>query len=39
MRTLGRFTTAAGLAGGIVAVVVLVRSMPDIKRYLKIRAM
>ena len=39
MNTLGKFTAVAGMAALAVTGVVLVRSIPDIKRYLKIRAM
>lgn len=39
MRALGRFTAFAALAAGIVAAVVGVQSIPDVKRYLKMRAM
>lgn len=39
MRHLGMFTTAAMAVTGIVAVVVVVMSAPDIRRYLKIRSM
>lgn len=39
MRTLGMVTTALGTAATAVAAVVVVRSIPDIARYLKIRSM
>lgn len=39
MKTLGRITAVAGLVAGAGAAVLLVQSIPDIKRYLKIRAM
>jgi uncharacterized protein DUF6893 len=39
MKALGRVTALAALAGGAVAVVVAVQSIPDIKRYLKMRSM
>ncbi len=39
MRTLGKFTAMLLWAGAIGAVIVGVRSTPDIKRYLKIRSM
>jgi hypothetical protein len=39
VRALGRFTAFLGVAAGIVAVVVGVQSIPDVKRYLKMRAM
>lgn len=39
MRTLGILTALAGLTAGAVAVAVGLQSLPDIKRYLKIRAM
>ena len=39
MKALGRFTTFLGVVAGVVAVVVGVQSIPDIKRYLKIRSM
>jgi hypothetical protein len=39
MRTIGRLTSALGLAAAALAVVVAVRSIPDIKRYLRMRAM
>ena len=39
MRTIGRFTSVLLGATAVTAVVVGVRSIPDIKRYLKIRAM
>jgi len=39
MRALGRFTAFLGVVAGVVAVVVGVQSIPDIKRYLKIRSM
>ena len=39
MRALGMFTALVGLAAGAAAAVVAVQSIPDIKRYLKMRAM
>ena len=39
MKTLGVITTAVSTAVAVIAAVVLVRSMPDIRRYLKIRTM
>ena len=39
MRTIGRLTTLVGAAVAAVAMVVGVRSIPDVKRYLKIRSM
>jgi hypothetical protein len=39
VRALGKFTALVGLAAGVTALVVGVQSIPDIKRYLKIRAM
>jgi hypothetical protein len=39
VRALGRFTAFVGVIAGIAALVVGVQSIPDIKRYLKIRAM
>jgi hypothetical protein len=39
MRTVGLFTTVVAAAVLTVAVVVGVRSTPDIKRYLKMRSM
>jgi hypothetical protein len=39
MRTLGKLTTLVGVAVTAVAVVVGIRSVPDIKRYLKMRQM
>jgi hypothetical protein len=39
MRTIGRLTSALGLAAAALAVVVAFRSIPDIKRYLRMRAM
>ncbi len=39
MRALGRFTALVGLAAGAAAAVVAVQSIPDIKRYLKMRSM
>jgi hypothetical protein len=39
VRALGRFTALVITAAGIAALVVGVRSIPDIQRYLKIRAM
>lgn len=39
MRALGRLTALAGLAAGVVVAVVGLQSIPDIKRYLKMRSM
>ncbi|MDT4925904.1 MAG: hypothetical protein QOG01_3617 [Pseudonocardiales bacterium] len=39
MRALGRLTALVGLVAGGAAVVVAVQSIPDIKRYLKMRSM
>ncbi len=39
MRTIGRLTTLVGAAVAAVGVVVGIRSIPDIKRYLKMRSM
>ena len=39
MRAIGIFTTLAVLAGAALAAVVGVRSIPDIRRYLRIRQM
>jgi Family of unknown function (DUF6893) len=39
MRLIGIVTSAAVLAAATVAVVVAVRSVPDVQRYLKIRRM
>ena len=39
MKTLGVITTALTTAVAVFAAVVVVRSMPDIRRYLKIRSM
>ena len=39
MQTLGRITAALLAAVGAAAVLVAVRSAPDVKRYLKMRAM
>lgn len=39
MRTIGKFTTLVALAVGVTAVVVGVQSIPDVKRYLKMRSM
>jgi hypothetical protein len=39
VRTLGVITTAVTTAAAVLAAVVVVRSMPDIRRYLKIRSM
>lgn len=39
MRTIGRLTTMACLAAAALAAVVGVKSIPDIKRYLRIREM
>lgn len=39
MRTVGRLTTVVGICIAAVATFVGVRSIPDIKRYLKIRQM
>jgi hypothetical protein len=39
MRAVGMLTTVIGVAVAAVAVVVGVRSLPDIKRYLRMRQM
>lgn len=39
MRAIGMFTTAVGATVAAVAVVVGIRSVPDIRRYLKMRRM
>jgi hypothetical protein len=39
MRAVGKFTTFVGLTVAAVAAVVGIRSVPDVKRYLKIRQM
>ncbi|GID30409.1 DUF6893 family small protein [Paractinoplanes brasiliensis] len=39
MKTLGVITTAVSMAVAVIGAVVLVRSIPDIRRYLKIRTM
>jgi hypothetical protein len=39
VRALGRLTALVGLAAGAVLAVVGVQSIPDIKRYLKMRSM
>ena len=39
MKILGVLTTAVTTAAAVFAAVVVVRSMPDIRRYLKIRSM
>jgi hypothetical protein len=39
VRALGRLTALAGLVATAAAAVVAVQSIPDIKRYLKMRAM
>jgi hypothetical protein len=39
MRTVGKLTTFVGAAMAAVAVVVGIRSVPDVKRYLKMRQM
>jgi hypothetical protein len=39
MRTVGRLTTIVGATVVAVAAVVGIRSIPDVKRYLKIRQM
>ena len=39
MRTIGKFTTALVLAALALGVVVGVKSIPDLKRYARIRAM
>ena len=39
MKTIGVLTTAVATALAACAAVVLVQSLPDIRRYLKIRAM
>ena len=39
MKILGMLTTAVTSAVAVLAAVVVVRSLPDIRRYLKIRSM
>jgi hypothetical protein len=39
MKTVGMLTTIVGAAAAAVALVVGIRSVPDVKRYLKIRQM
>ncbi|GAA4488277.1 hypothetical protein GCM10023094_47870 [Rhodococcus olei] len=39
MRTIGMLTTAAVVAAVLAAVAVTVQSLPDIKRYLRMRSM
>lgn len=39
MRTIGKITTALVVSAFAVAVVAFVRSIPDLKRYARIRAM
>ncbi len=39
MRTIGKLTTLVGAAVAAVAMVVGIRSIPDVKRYLKMRSM
>lgn len=39
MRTIGKMTTLVGAAVAAAAVVVGIQSLPDIKRYLKMRQM
>ena len=39
MRTLGFITTGAAVVVAVVASIALVMSIPDIKRYLRIRSM
>lgn len=39
MRGLGRFTALLGMAAGAAAVLIGLQSIPDIKRYLKMRSM
>lgn len=39
MKLLGMFTAALGATAAVVAVVVGVQSIPDIRRYLRARAM
>ena len=39
MRTIGRVTTIVGAALAVAAVAVGIRSVPDVKRYLRIRQM
>ena len=39
MKALGRFTALVAAATGIALLVIGVQSIPDIQRYLKIRAM
>ncbi len=39
MRTLGRFTSVLLMGAAIAAIAVGLRSIPDVRRYLKIRSM
>lgn len=39
MRTIGKLTSVVGAVAAALVVVVGVRSIPDIKRYLKMRSM
>lgn len=39
MRTIGKLTSVVGVVVAALAVVVGVRSIPDIKRYLRMRSM
>lgn len=39
MRTLGKITAVFGVAGAVLAAVIGVQSIPDIKKYLRARAM
>lgn len=39
MRVIGVLTTAAAMAAAVCAAVLVVRSIPDIRRYLKISSM
>ena len=39
MRTLGKITASLGAVAAVAAIVMGVQSLPDIRRYLKMRAM
>jgi hypothetical protein len=39
MRTIGKLTSLVGAGAAVLAVVVAVRSIPDVKRYLRMRSM
>ncbi|MCW2711632.1 MAG: hypothetical protein JWQ67_1803 [Marmoricola sp.] len=39
MRTIGKLTSLVGAGAAALAVVVAVRSIPDVKRYLRMRSM